>query len=61
MCEYVSITLNMTEYASIDLKKPSAEYDRILNVSDAVHSKMSLYKLESSYPDRDVLRTLSSI
>ena len=51
----------MTEYASIDLKKPSAEYDRILNVSDAVHSKMSLYKLESSYPDRDVLRTLSSI
>ena len=51
----------MTEYAGIDLKKPSAEYDRILNVSDAVHSKRSLYKLESSYPDRDVLRILSSI
>ena len=29
----------MTEYASIDLKEPSAEYDRILNVFDAVRSK----------------------
>ena len=38
MHEYASITLNMIEYTGIDLKKQSAEYARILNVSDAVHS-----------------------
>ena len=41
MCESASVTLNMIEYASIYLKKKkkqSAEYARILNLSDAVHS-----------------------
>ena len=36
----------MIDYAGIYLKKQSAEYARIiLNVSDAVHSKRSLYNL----------------
>ena len=34
MCEYALINLNMIEYAGY-LKKQSAEYARILNVSDA--------------------------
>ena len=51
----------MIKYAGIYLKKQSAEYARILNVSDAVHSIRSLYKLLSSYRDRDVFRTLSNI
>ena len=33
---YTSITMNMIEYVCINLKKQSAEYARILNVSDAV-------------------------
>ena len=42
-------------------QKHGAEYSRILNVSEAVHSTRSLYKLLSSYRDRDVFRTLSNI
>ena len=61
MSGYVLITLNMIEYAGICLKNQSAKYSRILNVSDAVHSVRSLYKLLSSYRDRDVFRTLSNI
>ena len=61
MREYASIALNKIEYAVIYLKKQSAEYARILNVSHAVHSRRSLYKLLSSYGDRDVIRTLSTI
>ena len=61
MCEYALITLNMIEYAGIYLKKQSAAYTKILKVSDAVHSIRSLYKLLSSYRDRDVFRTLSNI
>ena len=49
----------MIEYAGIYLKKQSAEYARILNVFDVVHSIRSLYKLLSSYRDRDVFRALS--
>ena len=60
MCKYASITLNMIEYACLYLKKQHAEYARILNVSDAVHS-ISLYKLLSSYQDRHRFRTLSNI
>ena len=45
MSEYALIRLNMVEYATIYLKKQSAEYARILNVSHAVHSTRSLYKL----------------
>ena len=52
----VLIALNMMEYAGI-----SAEYTRVLNVSDAVHIIRSLYKLLSSYRDRDILRTLPNI
>ena len=59
MLEYALITLNTTEYSSMYLKKQSAEYTRILNVSDAVHSIKSLYKLLSSCRQRDVFRTLS--
>ena len=45
----------MIEYASIYLKRQSVEYARIiLNVSDAVHSIRSLYKLLNSYRDRDL-------
>ena len=61
MREYASIALNKIEYSGTYLKKQSAEYARILNVSDAVHSRRSLYKLLSSYGDRDVIRTLSTI
>ena len=42
-------------------KKQSAEYARILNVSEAVQSIRSLYKLLKSYRDRDTFRTLSNI
>ena len=59
MLEYALITLNMIEYAGIHLKKQSTGYARILNVSLAVHSIRSLYKLQSSY--RDVFRTLSNM
>ena len=34
MREYALITLNIIEYAGIYLKKQSAEYARILNVSE---------------------------
>ena len=56
--EHALITLNMFEYACIYLNKQSSEYARIPNVSDSVHSIRSLYKLLSSYQDRDVFRTL---
>ena len=46
MPEYALITLNMIEYGDIYL---CAEYARTLNVSDAVHSIRSLYKLLGSY------------
>ena len=62
MHKYDLLTLNMIDYAGIYLKKQSVEYARIiLNVSDAVHSKRSLYSLLSSYRDRDVFRILSNI
>ena len=62
MRKYDLLTLNMIGYAGIYLKKQSVEYARIiLNVSDAVHSKRSLYNLLSSYRDRDVFRILSNI
>ena len=51
----------MIEYAGTYLKKQGIEYVRILNVSDPVHSIRSLYKLLSSYRDRDIFRTLSNI
>ena len=37
------------------------KYARILNVSVTLHSIRSLYKLLSSYRNRDVFRTLSNI
>ena len=49
MHEYVLVMLNLIEYGGICLKKQSAEYARILNLSDAVHSIRSQYKLLSSY------------
>ena len=61
MREYTLITLNMIEYACIYLEKQSAEYARILNVSNAVHSIRSMYKLLSSFQDRDAFRALSNI
>ena len=41
MGKYASIPLNMIEYAGIYLIKQSTEYARILNVSDAVHIKVT--------------------
>ena len=54
MREYALITLNMTEYAGIYLKKQSADYAKIVNVSDAVHSSRSLCKFLSSCQDRRI-------
>ena len=51
MLEYSLITLNMIEYGDIYL---CAEYARTQNVSDAVHSIRSLYKLLGSYRGRDI-------
>ena len=59
MREYASITLNIIEYAGIYLKKQSAEYGKILNVFDVVHSIRSQYKLLSSYSDRYLFRLLN--
>ena len=42
-------------------KKQSVEYPRIMNVSNAVHSIRSLYKLLSSYRERDVVKARSNI
>ena len=56
MRECPSVTLNMIEYTGIYLKIQSAEYATILDVSNAVHSIRSLYKLcklLSSYEDRE--------
>ena len=70
MREYVLITLNMIEYATTYLKNQNAEYAGILTVFDAVRyidavgmclSIRSLYKLLSSYRDRDVFKTMSKI
>ena len=61
MHEYASITLSMIEYAGIHLKKQSAEYVRIPNVSDGVHSISPLHKLLSSYRDRHVFRTVKHL
>ena len=47
MREYTSMMLNVIKYADTYQKKQSAEYARILNVSDVVHSIRSL----SSYRD----------
>ena len=51
----------MSEYTGIYLKKQSAEYVRVVNVSNAVHRVRSLYKLMSSCRDRDEFITLSNI
>ena len=61
MRDYASIPLNMIKYVSIYLKNLSAEYARVLNMFDAVHSIGSLYKLLSSYQNKNLLRTLSNI
>ena len=51
----------MTEYASIYLRKQSAEYAGILNVSDAVLRIRSLYKLLSTYRDRRTQNTVKPL
>ena len=61
MCEYALIKLNMIGHTNIYLKKQGAEYARILNVSDAVHSIRSLYKLLSSYRDKDIQDTVKHL
>ena len=61
MREYALITLNMIEYASINMKTWSAEYARIPDVPDAMHSLRSLYKLLSSYWGKGVFKTLWDI
>ena len=62
MREYALIRLDMIEYTGIYLKKQSTEYPRIiLNVSDTVRSIRSLFRLLSSYPNKDLFITLSDI
>ena len=64
MSKYVWICLNNTKYDWICHyipEKNSAECARILNVSDAVHNIRWLYRLQCSYQDRDLFRTLTSI
>ena len=51
MREYALIMLNMFEYACI---YESSNNVRILNVSDVVLSIRSMYKLQSSYRERNV-------
>ena len=60
MYEYASITQNMIEYAGIHLEKQGAEYARILNMADVVHSIRSPYKFLSGYSDIYLFR-LSNI
>ena len=55
--EYALIMSQYDEYSLITLKKNSTEYTRILQVSDAVHSIRSLYKLRSSYRGRCIQNT----
>ena len=58
MCQYAYVILNINKYARIYLKKKtkkqSAEYARLLNVSDAVYWIRSLHKLLSSYWNRRI-------
>ena len=61
MRDYASVMVSMIEYTCIYLNKQSAQYARILDVLDVVYSVRSLYKLLSSYGDRDLFRTLSNI
>ena len=55
MPQYAWICFNNTAYywiyQHIPEKKQSAEYATILNVSDAVHSKRSMYKLLNYWED----------
>ena len=53
----------MIEHAGIYLKKKkqSAEYTRILNVSDAVHNIRSLYKLLITYRERCIPNTVKHL
>ena len=53
--------LNMIEHVDIYLKNQSAEYARTLNVSDAVHSIRSLYKLLSSHGDICIQNTVEHL
>ena len=57
---YAIIMLNTTEYSGIYLKK-NAEYARIPDMSDAVHSIRSLYKLLSSNRDRRIQNTVKHL
>ena len=55
------ITLNTIEYVGIHLKKQIADYASILNVSDAVHSRKTHYKLLSNYWDRHFQNTVKHL
>ena len=59
MFQYAWICLNNDEYDWIcqhipEKKKPSAEYTRILYVSHAIYNNKYLYKLLSSYQNKDI-------
>ena len=61
MSGYALITLNMTAYADVYLKKQSVEYARIiLNMSNAVHNIRSL-NLLSSYWDQRIHNTVKHL
>ena len=61
MREYGLIILNILEYACIYRNKQSSKHAKILNVSGALHSMRSLYKLLTSYRDSELFRTMSNI
>ena len=61
MRKYISVMVNMLEYACIYLNKQSSKYARILNMFDAVHSIRSLYKLLSNYQDRRIWNTFKQL
>ena len=54
MREYALKTLDIIEYTGINLNKQSSEFAKILNVSEALHTIKSPYKLLSSYWDRNI-------
>ena len=61
MHPHTSVTTNIIKYAGIYQEKLSTEYARFLDISDAVHSIKSLYKLLSDCRDKEVFRILSKI
>ena len=59
--QHVSVCLSNAEYDWICRHITEKNKELNINVSDGVHSIRSLYKLLSSYRDRDIFRALPNI